>query len=108
MYKLFINAMGAHVQIDLLQNELEQTLRYHEEIGNDLIIVPWLPETMRESAEDYKWLANFLDQTGKKLHERGFTLGYHNHDFEFEVYNGKTGFRSEERRVGKECRVRVG
>src|SRR5690625_4241738 len=92
MDELGIHPMGAHVQIDSLQNELEQTLRYHEEIGNDLIIVPWLPEAMRESAEDYKWLANFLDQTGKKLHERGFTLGYHNHDFEFEVYNRKTGF----------------
>src|SRR5690625_3699311 len=69
MDELGIHPMGAHVQIDLLQNELEQTLRYHEEIGNDIIIVPWLQEKMRESAEDYKWHANIIDISSMKLNE---------------------------------------
>src|SRR5690625_7233960 len=48
MDELGIHPMGAHVQIDLLQNELEQTLRYQEEIGNYHIIVRWIPDTNRD------------------------------------------------------------
>ena len=86
-----IKPAGAHVQIDLLKNQLDETLKYHETIGNDLIIVPWLPEEMRTTADDYMRTAELLDSIGERLLTRGFTLGYHNHDFEFDMFDGKTG-----------------
>lgn len=87
-----IKPAGAHVQIELLENELDETLIYHETIGNDLIIVPWLPEERRTTKDDYLQTAALLDRIGKELHDRGFTLGYHNHDFEFHQFDdGKTG-----------------
>src|SRR5690625_4619429 len=82
---------GAHVQIDELRNQLDLTMRYHETIENDVIIVPWLPEEMRTTADDYQRTAELLNTIGEKLYSRGFTLGYHNHDFEFKTFNGKTG-----------------
>lgn len=91
MDEVGIKAAGAHVQIDQLKNDLDATLKYHETIGNDLIIVPYLVEEMRTTEEDYKRTAELLSNIGQKLHARGFTLGYHNHDFEFDVFNDKTG-----------------
>ena len=86
-----IVAAGAHVQINELENNLDETLKYHKIIGNDLIIIPYLPENMRTTAEDYKRTATLLNNIGEKVHAKGFTLAYHNHDFEFEVFDGKTG-----------------
>ena len=92
MDEVGIRAAGAHVQINELENQLDETLKYHETIGNDLIIVPFLPENMRTTAEDYKRTAKLLNDIGRKVHAAGFSLAYHNHDFEFDVFDGKTGF----------------
>jgi len=87
-----IKVAGAHVQIEQLENNLEETLKYHETIGNDLIIIPFLQENMRTTEDDYKQTAKRLNDIGQKVHAAGFTLAYHNHDFEFDVFDGKTGF----------------
>jgi len=87
-----MKAAGAHVQLDLLENQLEETLKFHETIENNLIIIPFLEEERRKSKEDYEKVAEILKDLGEKLHARGFTLAYHNHDFEFDVFDGKTGF----------------
>lgn len=89
--ELELKVAGAHDQGDLLQDNLDEAMKYHEAIGNNLLIVPWLPENMRTTEDDYKRTAELLDQVGQKLAARGFKLGYHNHDFEFDVFNGKTG-----------------
>ena len=59
MDEVGIIAAGAHVQINELENQLDETLKYHETIGNNLIIVPFLPENMRTTAEDYKRQRNY-------------------------------------------------
>jgi len=92
MDEVGIKPAGAHVQLELLENDLEGTLKFHETIGNDLIIIPFLGEERRQSKEDYEKIAAILRDLGEKLHARGFTFAYHNHDFEFEVFDGKTGF----------------
>ena len=92
MDEVGIKPAGAHVQLELLENDLENTLKYHETIGNDLIIIPFLADERRQSKEDYEKIAEIVKDLGEKLHARGFTLAYHNHDFEFEAFDGKTGF----------------
>lgn len=92
MDEVGIKAAGAHVQLEQLENELEETLTFHETIGNDLIIIPFLGEERRKSKEDYEKIAGILKDLGEKLSKRGFTLAYHNHDFEFDVFDGETGF----------------
>ncbi|RDW21469.1 sugar phosphate isomerase/epimerase [Oceanobacillus arenosus] len=87
-----IKAAGAHVQLELLENQLDETLKYHETIGNDLLIVPYLQENRRTTVDDYKRTAELLNGIGQKVRAAGFSLGYHNHDFEFERFDSKTGF----------------
>ncbi|QGS69489.1 TIM barrel protein [Oceanobacillus sp. 143] len=87
-----IIAAGAHVQLELLENRLDETLKYHETIGNDLIIVPYLQESRRTTADDYKRTAELLNDIGNKMKAEGFSLGYHNHNFEFDRFDSETGF----------------
>ncbi|MEK5036966.1 sugar phosphate isomerase/epimerase family protein [Sporosarcina sp. FSL K6-3457] len=92
MDEVGIKAAGAHVQLTQLETQFDETLRYHEKIENEFIIVPYLPEELRKTGDDYKRLAELLNDIGQKALARGFSLGYHNHDFEFDIFNGKTGF----------------
>lgn len=88
---LNLKVAGAHLPIEALENELDETLKYHETIGNRLLIIPALPPEMRTTEEDYRKTAERMNAIGEKINKDGFVLGYHNHDFEFEVFNGKTG-----------------
>ena len=83
---------GAHVPITDFQEHLDDTLRYHEKLGNNLLICPFLPEEMRKTADDYQRMAELFNDIGKRVKEAGFLFGYHNHDFEFKSFNGETGF----------------
>jgi sugar phosphate isomerase/epimerase len=88
-----LKSAGAHVNIkQLINGEFEKTAEYHELIGNKLIICPDLPKEMRKNADDYKKAAELFNQIGEKCKNLGFTFGYHNHEFEFDVFDGKTGF----------------
>lgn len=91
MDEVGIRAMGAHVQLPDLQTNFQKTVDYHKIIGNDLIIVPSIDESMRGTAAAYNQTALILNNLGKKLAAQGMMLGYHNHDFEFDVFDGKTG-----------------
>ncbi|HEU5141309.1 MAG TPA: sugar phosphate isomerase/epimerase [Bacillales bacterium] len=84
---------GSHMGYDtLLGDQLEATLAYNREIGNDLIICPFLAPELRKNADDYKKVAESLNQIGETCKQHGFTFGYHNHNFEFEEVDGQRGF----------------
>lgn len=88
-----IKVAGVHIGLHQLQgDQFEQSLQFQETIGNDLLICPVLPREMRETGDDYKRTAETLNQVGEKCKKAGFTFGYHNHNWEFEQYDGKTGF----------------
>lgn len=92
MNEVGIKAAGAHVQIEEFQNELDSLLDYHDQIGNRLLICPYLPESMRSTEDDYKRTAELFSNVGEKVAKAGFSFGYHNHAFEFDLFNGKSGF----------------
>src|SRR5690625_2402978 len=89
--ELQLKVAGAHLPIEALQNDLAATLKYHETIGNRLLIIPALAPEMRTTADDYRKTAEQMNAIGEKIHQDGFVLGYHNHDFEFDLFDGKTG-----------------
>ena len=87
-----LNVAGAHVGIERLETEPNSILDEHELLGNRNMVVPYLAAERRTSAEDWKQVARSLDKAGKVCSNRGFTLSYHNHDFEFQWFGNKTGW----------------
>ena len=55
-------------------------------------MIPWLEETYRNSADNYKKIAEGLNKAGGLAKDGGLKLAYHNHDFEFATVDGQTGF----------------
>jgi sugar phosphate isomerase/epimerase len=62
-------------------------------MSHDFITVPFLGDTMRKNADDYKQLSEKLNKAGELVKSAGMKLAYHNHNFEFKDWgNGQVGF----------------
>jgi sugar phosphate isomerase/epimerase len=91
--RLGLSAPGVHQPIDALRNTLDAVLSAAEALEHRYIVCPWLAESER-TADGYRRLAADLDRIGKACRDRGFQLGYHNHEFEFDpgVFPGTTPY----------------
>lgn len=74
-------------------DEWKATVEDAAAVGQQLVISPWLDESLRK---DHDGLLKFLDvfnKSGELCKKSGMKFGYHNHDFEFsESLNGKKIF----------------
>jgi sugar phosphate isomerase/epimerase len=61
-------------------------------VGQEYIVIPWLEEQYRKSADNFKKIATSLNKAGEICKKSGMKLAYHNHDFEFAPVDGQTGF----------------
>lgn len=80
---------GAHVPIEAFETDIDAVMRDHETLGNRHLIIPWLAEDRRRSLDQWKSLADSLNQFAKTVSQHDFTLSYHNHDFEFAKHDGQ-------------------
>jgi sugar phosphate isomerase/epimerase len=83
-----LRAASSHVSLAALNEDLERELNYCLDIGCTFLVVPWLGPEWR-GVESFRKLAPRLNEIGRLSKDRGITLAYHNHDFEFEQHDGK-------------------
>ena len=89
--ELGLPVTGAHLGLKDLQGDLESVISKCQAMETKFAILSYVDESQRGSAANWQRLGKFLEATGAKLHEAGITLCYHNHDFEFESFEGKYG-----------------
>lgn len=88
-----MHVAGSHTALDALTGDkLKETIAYNHEIGNDLVICPFLDASARSTRDDYKRTAEQFNRIGQTCHDNGLTFAYHNHNFEFDRFAGETGF----------------
>ncbi len=75
-----LKAISSHVSIELLNDKLDYLLDYNETIGSKGIVVAY---SEIKTKDDTLRLADWMNEKAEKICSQGFTLGYHNHDFEF-------------------------
>lgn len=80
---LGLRCAGSHIGLQAFDSDLGAVIDYNLAIGNPYVVVPALPQELRESEANYKAVAGRLNAIGRACHERGLTLCYHNHAFEF-------------------------
>jgi sugar phosphate isomerase/epimerase len=62
-------------------------------LGEKYVVIPWIFEEYRKTADDYKILADKMNKAGEATKAVGVHLGYHNHNFEFtDMGGGKNGY----------------
>lgn len=72
--------------------ELEAAINSAKILKSEYLTIPWIDPPFRSNIDDYKKIAGRLNEAGKMCQKAGIKLAYHNHDFEFENYNGITGY----------------
>lgn len=73
-------------------DELKSYIEAANALNSEYITVPWLGENLRKTGDDYKKISAKLNEAGALCKASGLKLAYHNHDFEFKKFNGKSGF----------------
>jgi sugar phosphate isomerase/epimerase len=77
--------------MDKLLGYLDQCIEGAKVIDAKYITWPWLAPEYR-TPDNFKALADKLNQMGERVQAVGLGFAYHNHDFEFTPHNGTTGY----------------
>jgi sugar phosphate isomerase/epimerase len=85
-----LRAVAAHEGIERLRHDITAVADRMAEVGCRRVIVPWMPEEDRGTADDVRRFAAELGGFAEALAGRGMRLGYHNHAFEFGPLDGTT------------------
>lgn len=85
---LGLKAPSSHIGLEILEDKLDWVMEYSQEIGCKNIICPWYKP---ENYEEYMKLSEKLNHIGELCYSNNIQFGYHNHDHEFNIYNGKMG-----------------
>ncbi|MFT3762971.1 MAG: sugar phosphate isomerase/epimerase [Pseudoxanthomonas sp.] len=90
--KYSIKAISTHAPLSELRDNLDAVMAFNKSIGNTMLVVPYLMKEDRPTdAAGWMALGRELGEIANKAQAEGFTLAYHNHDFEFAEFDGKTG-----------------
>jgi sugar phosphate isomerase/epimerase len=75
-----LECSGTHTSIDAFSDDkLLETVEIHKILGTEYAIVPWIPESMRNSVEATLETAKRLTELTHKLAEHGLKTGFHAH-----------------------------
>lgn len=74
------------------EEQLQSYIDAAKTIGQTYITIPHLGDSLRQSAGDYRELAQRINEAAKTVNKEGLKLAYHNHDFEFKQFGDMTGY----------------
>jgi len=85
-----LRSCGNHVLVNVFDDDnFEETIELNQAIGNDIFIIRWIPENQRDSRETFLQTIQTYNEISERLEEYGMRLGYHNHDYIFETFDGE-------------------
>jgi len=70
----------------------KQAIDAHAELGVDYLVFPTFPYPTHNAEDDFKQVAALLNRMGELCSSARIRFGYHNHDYEFELFGNQTGY----------------
>lgn len=70
------------------QDAFKSYLEAAKDCGQTYLVVPYLGDKLRATADDFKAVADKLNKAGEICKASGLKLAYHNHDFEYKPVGG--------------------
>ncbi len=89
MQELNLKVMAAHIALNYLESDLSASLETMQELGAGYVVCPYLDESRRKSADDWRRVAESLNHIGQQVKAAGLQFCYHNHAFEFVDIDGE-------------------
>lgn len=81
--KIGLVPISAHVPYVEMAEDPERVLGDYAEIGCSYVAVPYMDEQYRPGTKAFPEVVETMKRLGQIAREKGMTLLYHNHDFEF-------------------------
>ena len=85
-----LEVCATHETFERLRDEPERVAEEHRLLGCRYTAIPIAPTDYR-NGEGYARFAREASAVAARLKELGLVVGYHNHSFEMEKYDGRTG-----------------
>lgn len=86
-------APAMHAGYEELRDGLDTVVADARILGAQFVVCPSIDADLRRTPDDWRKVCRTLAASGRVLRDRGLTLAYHNHDFEFAPYpDGTTPF----------------
>ncbi len=84
-----LTAVSTHFGIENLENDLEGSIAFHKTVGITYIAIPWMDRAKAPGGDKWEETRPKIEKFAKALKEQGMQLLYHNHDFEYELVDGR-------------------
>lgn len=78
-----LQIIGAHTEFPDLRDCFEETAEYHKACGNRDLIIPIIPDELRQSENAWKQRVHDILAIAQRCRDEGFRLTYHNHEMEY-------------------------
>lgn len=87
--KLGLRCVSVHQGLDFFKEEPEKKIEFLKTFGVKYSIIPWYKKEELAGSEAWERTAELFRSTAELFAKHGLKLGYHNHDFEFDLHGGK-------------------
>lgn len=92
-FRKLINDLGMAVSASQggtpVGDDAQKILDEAEGLGTKHVVCPWYDPKLFTSMDGLKKVAEVMNQALANCAKRGMTFGYHNHDFELQIVDGK-------------------
>jgi sugar phosphate isomerase/epimerase len=90
--ELGLRAVGSHVDWTRFQGDPSEAIEETIALGAQFLVFPWMPDSERRTLEQWQGWAARLNEVAAASRDRGLSVAYHNHDFEFMPIDGTLPF----------------
>jgi sugar phosphate isomerase/epimerase len=84
-----LSAPSGHFDYDGFEGKIS----YANQLGLNWMVCPMLPKGQQSSWDGFRAAAKQFNEWGNRVQNAGMRFAFHNHDYEFKPYNGKTGYQ---------------
>lgn len=102
-----IDPASAHVGLEGLENDFEETVDTWTSAGFDTFVVPSTDERFWQSRDGVREIAGRMNAVADRLDERGLNFAYHNHDQEFVELENTTAYECWARETNDNVRLQI-
>lgn len=86
-----LNCCATHVSFDRLRDDTNAMIEEHRILNCKYPAIGGMPWTVARTKEGFLGFAKEMSGVARKVSAAGLTFGYHNHSWELEKFDGKTG-----------------
>ena len=87
--ELGLKCISVHQGLDFYNEDPDRAAEFLKTFGVKYSVIPWYGKELLAGTPEWEATVKRFNKVGDVLVKHGMKLGYHNHDFEFEKYEGK-------------------